>query len=69
MAKENIFKRFKAFLGEVRNELKKVTWPTRPDLQKTTIAVLVASVVFGVYLFVADFVFFRFFEFVKGLFR
>ena len=55
MAKRgNIFKRIKNYLTEVRGELKKVTWPTKNDLYKTTIAVIVSSIIFGVYLQVVD---------------
>ena len=45
------------FLTDVRGELKKVTWPNRNDLQKTTIAVIVLSVIIGVYLQLIDFSF------------
>lgn len=45
------------YLNEVRGELKKVTWPTRNDLQKTTIAVIIISIIFGIYLQVVDFSF------------
>ena len=45
------------YLSDVRGELKKVTWPNRSDLQKTTIAVIVLSVIIGVYLQVIDFSF------------
>ncbi|MCI0470289.1 MAG: preprotein translocase subunit SecE [Candidatus Aminicenantes bacterium] len=69
MAKENIFKRIGNFLGEIKAELKKVTWPSRADIQKTTIAVLISSFIFGVYLYVADVVFYYFFEMVKNIFR
>jgi len=54
MKKENIFGRMRNFLSDVRGELKKVTWPTKNDLQKTTIAVIVLSVIIGVYLWVID---------------
>ncbi len=54
---KNIFKRFRAFLRDVRGEMKKVTWPTKADLYKTTLAVIISSLFFGVYLFAADFVF------------
>jgi preprotein translocase subunit SecE len=57
MKKENIFKRMRNFLTDVRGELKKVTWPNRGDLQKTTIAVIVLSVIVGVYLQLIDFSF------------
>ena len=52
--KGNIFKRIKNYLNEVRGELKKVTWPTRNDMYKTTIAVIVSSIIFGIYLQVVD---------------
>jgi preprotein translocase subunit SecE len=57
MAKGNIFNRMGNYLNEARGELKKVTWPTRNDLQKTTIAVIVISIIFGIYLQVVDFSF------------
>jgi preprotein translocase subunit SecE len=57
MAKGNIFNRMGNYLNEVRGELKKVTWPTRNDLQKTTIAVIIISIIFGIYLQVVDFSF------------
>lgn len=57
--KKNIFVRIKEYLADVRGEMKKVTWPTKNDLYKTTIAVIVSSVIFGVYLFAIDFIFSR----------
>ena len=55
MAKKgNIFKRIKNYLNEVKGELKKVTWPTKNDLYKTTIAVIISSIIFGVYLKLVD---------------
>jgi len=57
MKKENIFKRMGNYLTEVRGELKKVTWPTRMDMQKTTIAVIIISIIFGIYLQLIDFSF------------
>jgi preprotein translocase subunit SecE len=57
MKKENIFGRMKNYLSDVRGELKKVTWPSKNDLQKTTIAVIVLSIIFGIYLQLIDFSF------------
>jgi len=57
MKKENIFKRIGNYLTEIRGELKKVTWPTRNDMQKTTIAVIIISIIFGIYLQLIDFSF------------
>jgi len=53
----NTFKRIKKYLLEIKGELKKVTWPTKHDIHKTTIAVLISSAIFGIYLFVVDFSF------------
>jgi preprotein translocase subunit SecE len=66
--KGNIFKRIGNYVTEVRGELKKVTWPTKPDLYKTTIAVVVSSIIFGIYLFVVDFAFSRLFSNIINLF-
>jgi preprotein translocase subunit SecE len=42
------------FLGEVRGELNKVTWPTRKDTLNSTYVVLIVVVVFAAYLGVVD---------------
>ncbi|HDZ59748.1 MAG TPA: preprotein translocase subunit SecE [Actinobacteria bacterium] len=47
------------FMREVRLELSKVTWPTRDELVQATIAVLVAVVVAGVFIFLFDVLFSR----------
>ena len=52
----------RAYLRDIRGELKKVTWPGKNDLIKTTVAVLVISLFFGIYLFGVDFIFTRIFS-------
>ena len=47
--------RFRTFLSEVRNELKRVTWPSQKEVYATTIVVILTSAFFGVYLFVLDY--------------
>jgi len=47
--------RMRVFLTEVRNELKRVTWPSRKEVYATTIVVILFSVVIGLYLFVLDY--------------
>ena len=47
--------RVRLFLSEVRNELKRVTWPSRKEVYATTVVVIVTSIFFGIYLFVVDF--------------
>jgi preprotein translocase subunit SecE len=44
----------KEFLSEVRTEMRKVSFPTREEVVSTTIVVIVTSVVFAAFLFVAD---------------
>jgi preprotein translocase subunit SecE len=67
--KGNIVARIKGYLKEVRGELKKVTWPSKNDLYKTTIAVIVSSIIFGIYLFAVDVVFSRIINEIKNLFK
>ena len=42
------------FLGEVRAELKRVTWPSKAEVYATTVVVILTSLVFGLYLFGID---------------
>jgi preprotein translocase subunit SecE len=49
-----LYDRLKTFLGEVRTEWTKVTFPSRDEVVGTTAVVLVTSVIFAVYLWVVD---------------
>lgn len=70
MEKEkNIFKRMGAYLREVRGEMKKVTWPSKNDMIKTTIAVIIISLFFGIYLFGVDFIFSHIFRQIGSIFQ
>ena len=42
------------FLGAVRDELKKVTWPTRPELVKATRMIIVLSILLGITIGLLD---------------
>ncbi len=48
------FERARLFLSEVRNELKRVTWPSQKEVYATTVVVIATSVFFGIYLFALD---------------
>ena len=48
------FERMRLFLSEVRNELKRVTWPTQREVYATTVVVILVSMFFGVYLWLLD---------------
>jgi preprotein translocase subunit SecE len=51
------FERMRLFLSEVRNELKRVTWPSQAEVYATTVVVILVSLFFGLYLFTIDIVF------------
>jgi len=56
-ARENVtgwWNRGRTFLTEVRNELKRVTWPSQKEVYATTIMVILTSAFFGVFLWVVD---------------
>jgi preprotein translocase subunit SecE len=46
--------RARLFFSEVRNELKRVTWPTQKEVYATTVVVILTSTFLGLYLFVLD---------------
>jgi preprotein translocase subunit SecE len=46
--------RTKSFLSDVRNEMRKVTFPGRKEVQATTLVVIITVIIFGIYFFVID---------------
>ena len=44
----------RAFLSEVRNEMRRVTWPSRKEVYATTVVVILTSAFFGIYLWSFD---------------
>ena len=46
--------RSRRFLTEVRNEMSRVTWPSRREVWATTLVVILTSIFFGVYLYGVD---------------
>ncbi len=50
----NIFIRTFRFLGEVRNEMRKVTWPKMEELRKATIVILIFVALIGVLIGLMD---------------
>jgi preprotein translocase SecE subunit len=59
-------KKIGKFLREAYNELKKVVWPTKANVINLTITVVVVSVLVGLFLAGADFVFSRLMRLVIG---
>jgi preprotein translocase SecE subunit len=48
------FHRSAGFITSVREELKKVTWPTRPELVKATRMIVVMSIILGLTIGLMD---------------
>jgi preprotein translocase subunit SecE len=44
----------RSFFTEVRNEVRRVTWPSRREVYATTVVVILTSMFFGVYLWGLD---------------
>ena len=56
--------RARLFLSEVRNELKRVTWPSQKEVYATTVVVIATSVFFGLYLFALDSILLTLFQWI-----
>ncbi|MFA6289741.1 MAG: preprotein translocase subunit SecE [Opitutaceae bacterium] len=52
---KNPFRSTRIFFGEMLDELKKATWPTRKELFDSTIVVIVAAIILGVFTSITDF--------------
>ena len=57
----------KSFIKEVKDELKKVKWPSKEDMLKYSIATLAFIVIFGLYFYGLDALFAWISSLVKGL--
>jgi preprotein translocase subunit SecE len=51
----NPFRSTRIFAGEIIDELKKATWPTKTELRDSTIVVIVAALILGVFTSISDF--------------
>jgi preprotein translocase subunit SecE len=46
--------RTKSFYNDVRTEMKKVSTPSRKEVQSTTVVVVITVFIFGVYFWIVD---------------
>lgn len=49
-----MIKKIVQFIKEVKNELKKVTWPGRKEVVNSTIVVLIATAILTIFLYLVD---------------
>ncbi|MGF1484616.1 MAG: preprotein translocase subunit SecE [Opitutales bacterium] len=65
----NIFRKIRTFYIEMMAELKKASWPTRPELRDSSIAVIIAMALLGIYIALIDFSLFEVVDLFTGLVR
>ena len=56
--------RTKSFMQDVRTEMKHVSYPSRKEVQGTTIVVLITVALFGMFFYIVDMVFSRAVDFI-----
>jgi preprotein translocase subunit SecE len=52
---KNPFSSARTFFTEMFDELRKASWPTKTELRDSTIVVIVAAVILGVFTSISDF--------------
>ena len=52
--KPGFFKRIANWFGDVKTEMRRVTWPTKDELKSYSVAVIVMLIVFGVLIWLVD---------------
>ena len=52
---ENPFRKVRIFFSETIQELKKASWPSRLELRDSTVVVIIATIIIGMYITLADF--------------
>ena len=51
-----VLERAQKFVGEVRVEARKVSWPTREEVRQSTIVVILAVWIMAAFIFVVDWI-------------
>jgi len=65
----NPFRKIGIFYGETVQELKKSTWPNRKELRDMTLITIVAMIILGIFISVADFALYEFVNLFTTLVR
>jgi preprotein translocase subunit SecE len=52
--KQNWIESTREYLGDIRSEMKRVTWPTRDRVQSTTLVVILSVFIFAAYFWTVD---------------
>ena len=52
--KDNWIENTRAYLGDIRSEMKRVTWPSRKQVESTTMIVILSVFAFAAYFKIVD---------------
>lgn len=52
---KNPFRSTRIFFGEMVGELKKASWPNGKELRDSTIVVIIAAIILGIFTSISDF--------------
>lgn len=58
-AKKDPWTRFRAYVADVRVEMKRVTWPSKQEIYGTTVMVILTTALLGFYFWACDQAFLR----------
>jgi preprotein translocase subunit SecE len=64
---KNPFRSTRIFVGEMIDELKKATWPTRQELRDSTVVVIVAALILGLFTSISDFALYQVVDLFTGI--
>ncbi len=64
--KKPLLKRIPEFVGQVRQEMRKVTWPTGKETRITTIVVFIFAIIAAGYFMVVDQIIYRLLHLIIG---
>lgn len=65
---KDLWPKTKEFVEDVKSEMKKVSWPSRDEVFGTTTVVIIATFIFGFFLYAADVVFYKLIEQIYKVF-
>ena len=64
--KQSLVKRILAFIQEVKQEIKRVTWPSRRETTLTTVVVFIFSMLAAIYFVIVDKLIISLLKFITG---
>lgn len=65
-AKKTLFKKITEFSAQVRQEMRKVTWPTGKETRVTTIVVFIFAIIAAIYFMIVDQIIYRLLNLIIG---